>query len=172
MLRTPLSFARFGEKDSNLHCDCFKGSCHTVRRSPIRKRKVQESNLLHLAVRPLSRRFTRPYGLPPHASCGGRSRTCNRLVNSEPPYRSATPQCESGWEDLNLRSRHSQRRDHSRLVHILFSSLACAAGYQSLRWRGGLVRSHPTRNRTWTSTFAESRAVQHTLGCSSQPSRI
>src|SRR5260370_10312830 len=26
------------------------------------------------------------------SSCGGRNRTCNRLLNREPPYHSATPQ--------------------------------------------------------------------------------
>ncbi len=28
----------------------------------------------------------------PFSSCGGRNRTCNRLLNREPPYHSATPQ--------------------------------------------------------------------------------
>ena len=40
-------------------------------------------------------------------SCGGRTRTCTRLLNREPPYRLATPQSqsESGRPELNQRSR-------------------------------------------------------------------
>ncbi len=50
------------------------------------ERKVQDSNLLHLSVRPLSRRFSRPHGLP-SVSCGGRIRTCDGLLNRQLPYR-------------------------------------------------------------------------------------
>ena len=36
-------------------------------------------------------------------SCGGRNRTCNRLLNREPPYRSATPQSR-----VRIRSRSQE----------------------------------------------------------------
>jgi hypothetical protein len=46
-----------------------------------------------LVARPFSRRLPSPIGLPfRFSSCGGRNRTCNRLLNREPPYHSATPQ--------------------------------------------------------------------------------
>ena len=45
-----------------------------------------------LIARPFSRRLPSPVGLPFRSSCGGRNRTCNRLLNREPPYHWATPQ--------------------------------------------------------------------------------
>ena len=45
-----------------------------------------------LVARPFSRRLPSPVGLPFRSSCGGSNRTCNRLLNREPPYRLATPQ--------------------------------------------------------------------------------
>jgi hypothetical protein len=45
-----------------------------------------------LIARPFSGRLPSPIGLPFRSSCGGRNRTCNRLLNREPPYHWATPQ--------------------------------------------------------------------------------
>jgi hypothetical protein len=52
-------------------------------------------------------------------NCPGRIRTHTPPVNSGPHHHCATGQAQSGRQDLNLRSRDSQPRDHSGLVHVL-----------------------------------------------------
>ena len=66
-------------------------------------RGVKRSELFHTS------RFT----LQTSRSSGGRTRTFTRLLNREPPYHWATPDCyliKSGWLDLNQRSRVSGTR--------------------------------------------------------------
>src|SRR5207302_9300776 len=70
-----------------------------------------------LIAQPFSGRSPSPIGLPfrhPRAglrpaakrNCGGRNRTCNRLLNREPPYHSATPQIQS--QKSEVRSQRSE----------------------------------------------------------------
>ena len=66
-------------------------------------RGVKRSELFHTS------RFT----LQTSRSSGGRTRTFTRLLNREPPYHWATPDCcciKSGWLDLNQRSRAPEAR--------------------------------------------------------------
>ncbi len=80
-------------------------------------RSVKRSELFHTS------RFT----LQTSRSSGGRTRTFTRLLNREPPYHWATPDCcfiKSGWLDLNQRSRVSGTRGvldpvFNELGHIL-----------------------------------------------------
>ncbi len=66
----------------------------------------KESNLLRGFWRPAALPGARPCMCPamPGASCPGRSRTYNPLLNRETHYRCATGQDQSGWSDLNRRS--------------------------------------------------------------------
>src|SRR4051812_44042373 len=105
---------RFGDKGSNLHrlvqCqaayrladprECPVGIEPTFlvgRPAPLplgqgHMRKDQGVEPSRLIARPFSGRLPSPIGLPFRSSCGGRNRTCNRLLNREPPYHWATPQ--------------------------------------------------------------------------------
>ena len=62
---------------------------HSAKGTKAEGEGVEPSRLI---ARPFSRRLPSPIGLPFRSSCGGRNRTCNRLLNREPPYRLATPQ--------------------------------------------------------------------------------
>jgi hypothetical protein len=74
----------------------FKARSPAIRRprnrgsSPRAEREGVEPS--RLIARPFSGRLPSPVGLPFRSSCGGRNRTCNRLLNREPPYHWATPQ--------------------------------------------------------------------------------
>ena len=74
-----------------------------------------------LIARPFSRRLPSPVGLPFPFSCGGRNRTCNRLLNREPPYHWATPQKVRtvGFEPTLSGSRN---RRIPRLSYVLSKS--------------------------------------------------
>ena len=80
--------------------------CRSAKDTWMRKfegRSVKRSELFHTS------RFT----LQTSRSSGGRTRTFTRLLNREPPYHWATPDCcllKSGWLDLNQRSRVSGTR--------------------------------------------------------------
>jgi hypothetical protein len=57
-------------------------------------------------ARLFSRQLPSPVGLSLRIckSCGGRNRTCEAALNGRLPVPTqAPPQCESGWQDLNLR---------------------------------------------------------------------
>jgi hypothetical protein len=56
------------------------------------KRKERESNPQGSSLGRFRDGCRRPSACPSVSSCGGRNRTCNRLLNREPPYHSATPQ--------------------------------------------------------------------------------
>ena len=57
-----------------------------------KKRKERESNPQGSSLGRFRDGCRRPSACPSVSSCGGRNRTCNRLLNKEPPYHSATPQ--------------------------------------------------------------------------------
>ena len=105
---------RFGEKGSNLRrlvqsqaayrladprecpagieptCLVWKTSTFAARpRAHAEGEGVEPSRLI---ARLFSKQLPSPVGLPFRSSCGGRNRTCNRLLNREPPYHWATPQ--------------------------------------------------------------------------------
>ena len=76
-------------------------------------------------------------------SSGGWTRTFTRLLNREPPYHWATPDCcliKSGWLDLNQRSRVSGSTRSARLSHILICKM-------------------PSGSRTHTSAMARQQAT-------------
>jgi hypothetical protein len=85
-----------------------------------------------LIARLFSRQLPSPIGLPFRSSCGGRNRTCNRLLNREPPYHWATPQevrtvgfepTLSGSQNRRIAglsyvlSQSTQRESNPRILH-------------------------------------------------------
>jgi hypothetical protein len=69
--------------------------CHSAKGTKAEGEGVEPSRLI---ARPFSGRLPSPIGLPFRSSCGGRNRTCNRLLNREPPYHWATPQTSPRWD--------------------------------------------------------------------------
>ena len=63
--------------------------CHSAKGTKAEGEGVEPSRLI---ARRFSGRLPSPVGLSFRSSCGGRNRTCNRLLNREPPYHWATPQ--------------------------------------------------------------------------------
>ena len=130
-----------------------------------------------LIARPFSRRLPSPVGLPFRSSCGGRNRTCNRLLNREPPYHSATPQTVRtvGFEPTLSGSRN---RRIPRLSYVLSKSIQrelnphvlhgeqarCryitgASGTPGTRTLTSLVKSQGCRRNTSVPVFERRRAA-------------
>ena len=108
--------------------------CHSAKGTKAEGEGVEPSRLI---ARPFSGRLPSPIGLPFRSSCGGRNRTCNRLLNREPPYHWATPQKSGRW-DLNPRFPVPETAD-SRLSYVLSRA--------------------PSGNRTRTSCMASRQAA-------------
>ena len=76
---------------------------------------------------------------PSVVSCGGRTRTCIHPVNSRQHHLCATPQDQSGRLDSNQRSRASEARDHSGLVHVPFREHLAGFEPAPPPWQGGTL---------------------------------
>ena len=107
------------------------------------QRKERESNPQGLSARPLSRRLPSPSWLVfPYQSARQDLNLRSRLPERRDHSRLVHSLFQSGRQDLNLRSRGSRPRDHSRLVHVL--SPEHPAGIEPARppWQGGRLPLH------------------------------
>ncbi len=73
----------------------FRARKPTISRSRMRRRKERESNSSRLVARRVQAGCRRQSACPSRG-CGGRNRTCNRLLNREPPLPLATRANKSG----------------------------------------------------------------------------
>ena len=85
------------------------------------KRKERESNPQGSSLGRFRDGCHRQLACPSVVSCGGRNRTCNRLLNREPPYHWATPQ-KSGRLGCKPTLSASRNRRIPRLSHVLSKS--------------------------------------------------
>jgi hypothetical protein len=94
-----------------------------------------------LIARLFSRQLPSPVGLPFRSSCGGRNRTCNRLLNREPPYHWATPQevRTVGFEPTLSGSRN---RRIAGLSYVLKSEHPAGVEPALPAWRAGRLPLH------------------------------
>lgn len=90
------------------------------------RRKERELNSQGIYTRSASNGVPSPIGLPFHIkSSGSRNRTCVWAINSRLPVPTQDPpeyvSTQSGWSDLNRRSRAPEARGVARLSHTLIN---------------------------------------------------
>ena len=112
--------------------------CRSAKGTKAEGEGVEPSRLI---ARPFSRRLPSPIGLPFRSSCGGRNRTCNRLLNREPPYHWATPQevRTVGFEPTLSGSRN---RRIPRLSYVLSQEHPAGVEPAHPAWQAGRLPLH------------------------------
>src|SRR5580700_93135 len=76
------------------------------------KRKERELNPQGSSLGRFRDGCHRQLACPSVSSCGGRNRTCNRLLNREPPYHLATPQFVSRVLSPTIQSTQRELNPH------------------------------------------------------------